>query len=305
MKNLLKNLEVPQKKIDAVLDTDAYNEVDDQFALMYMLKSDERINVRAIYAAPFYNKNSASPADGMKKSYDEILNVLEISGYEQYKNCVFRGSEHYMTDENTPVPSDAMNDLTARARKYSPENPLYVICIAAITNVASAIAAAPDIAENIVIVWLGGHDINNNNACREFNMMQDIAAARVIFRSAAPVVQLPCLGVVSGFAVSKNEFDFWLKGKNKICDYLVDIVMSDQHDPTGRVWPWSRIIWDVTAVAWLLNDGEQFMESVIMPCRIPEYDMNYACSNSAKLIRYVNYIHRDALFEDLIKKLTK
>lgn len=305
MNKLLKNLEVPQGVVDAVLDTDTYNEADDQFALMYMLKSDERINVKAIYAAPFYNKNSASPADGMNKSYDEILKVLEISGYEQYKDCVFHGSQRYMPDENTPVESDAMRDLIARAREYSPGKPLYVVCIAAITNVASAIAAAPDIAENIVIVWLGGHDINNNNACREFNMMQDIAAARVIFNCAAPVVQLPCMGVVSGFAVAKSEFELWLKGKNKICDYLVDIVMSDQKDPTGRVWPWSRIIWDVTAVAWLLNDNGRFMDSVIMPCRMPEYDMKYAYSNNSKLIRYVNYIWRDNLFEDLVNKLTR
>lgn len=302
MNNLLKNLEVPQGIVDAVLDTDTYNEVDDQFALMYMLKSDERINVKAIYAAPFYNKNSTSPADGMNKSYDEILNLLDISGYERYKNCVFHGSEEYMPNENTPVESDAMRDLITRARKYSSEKPLYVVCIAAITNVASAIAAAPDIAENIVIVWLGGHDINNNNACREFNMSQDIAAARVIFNSLAPVVQLPCFGVVSSFAVARPEFDCWFKGKNKLCDYLVSIVMKDQEPAAGT--PWSRIIWDVTAVAWLLNDNDRFMDSAIMPCRIPEYDFNYACSNNSKLIRYVNYIWRDNLLEDLINKLT-
>lgn len=303
MNSFLRNLGVPQGIVDAVLDTDTYNEVDDQFALVYMLKSDERINVKAIYAAPFYNKNSSSPADGMNKSYDEILRVLEISEYEQYKDCVFHGSEKYMPDENTPVESDAMRDLIVRAREYSTEKPLYVVCIGAITNVASAIAAAPDIAENIVVVWLGGHDINNNNACCEFNMRQDIAAARVIFNSASPVVQLPCFGVVSSFAVSQTEFDYWLRGKNKVCDYLVDFVMKDQEYAAGT--PWSRILWDVTAVAWLLNDNDRFMDSTIMPCRIPEYDLKYSYNNNSKLIRYVNYIWRDSLFEDVINKLTK
>ena len=57
---LLKNLEAPQGQIDVVLDTDAYNEIDDQFALAYMVKSKERINVKAIYAAPFFNSNASS-----------------------------------------------------------------------------------------------------------------------------------------------------------------------------------------------------------------------------------------------------
>ena len=69
--------------------------------------------------------------------------------------------------------------------------------------------------------------------------------------------------------------------------------------------PWSRIVWDVTAVGWLLNQDGRFMDSVLMPCRIPEYDMRYACDADAKTICYVNEIQRDALFEDLVKKLTK
>lgn len=32
----MKNLSVPSGKIDVVLDTDAYNEIDDQFAISYM-----------------------------------------------------------------------------------------------------------------------------------------------------------------------------------------------------------------------------------------------------------------------------
>ena len=34
---LFKNLNRPEGKIDVVLDTDAYNEIDDQFAIAYAL----------------------------------------------------------------------------------------------------------------------------------------------------------------------------------------------------------------------------------------------------------------------------
>ena len=49
----IKNLSVPQGRVDVLLDTDAYNEIDDQFAISYLLKSKEKLNTKAIYAAPF------------------------------------------------------------------------------------------------------------------------------------------------------------------------------------------------------------------------------------------------------------
>lgn len=63
---LFKNLQVPSGRVDVVLDTDAYNEIDDQFAISYMLRSKEKLNVKAIYAAPFLNQHSESPKDGKK-----------------------------------------------------------------------------------------------------------------------------------------------------------------------------------------------------------------------------------------------
>ena len=68
----MKNLQVPKGKIDVVLDTDTYNEIDDQFALVYLLRSPEKLNLKAIYAAPYFNDRSTSPEDGMEKSYEEI-----------------------------------------------------------------------------------------------------------------------------------------------------------------------------------------------------------------------------------------
>jgi len=45
----IKKLSVPQGRVDVVLDTDAYNEIDDQFAISYLLKSKEKLNTKAIY----------------------------------------------------------------------------------------------------------------------------------------------------------------------------------------------------------------------------------------------------------------
>lgn len=78
----IKNLSVPTGKVDVVLDTDAYNEIDDQFAIAYLLKSKENLNTKAIYAAPFHNGKSNGPKDGMEKSYQEILKLLSLLGEE-------------------------------------------------------------------------------------------------------------------------------------------------------------------------------------------------------------------------------
>ena len=79
-----------------------------------------------------------------------------------------------------------------------------MISIGAITNIASAILLNPEITGRIVVVWLGGHALGWPDT-EEFNMVQDIAAARIVFGCGVPLVQLPCMGVVSEFATTGPE----------------------------------------------------------------------------------------------------
>ena len=300
MEQRLKNLEIPTGPVDMVLDTDAYNEIDDQFAISYALHATEKLNVLALYAAPFFNNRSNSPADGMERSYQEILKLLRLSKLE----CpVYRGSDRYLPDEQTPVASDAAKHLTELAMRYSPEKPLYVVAIGAITNVASALLMKPEIADNIVVVWLGGNALEWHDNI-EFNIRQDVASARVVFASGAPLVMLPCLGVVSAFTSTEPELTYWLKGKNDLCDYLVQHTVEAANEyAKGRVW--SRVIWDVTTVGWLLNDGRRFMLDKLIPTPIPEYDHHYAQEPRRPLCRYVYHINRDALMGDLFAHISR
>ena len=300
MEQRLKKLEIPTGPVDMVLDTDAYNEIDDQFAISYALHATEKLNVLALYAAPFFNNRSSSPADGMERSYQEILKLLRLSKLE----CpVYRGSDRYLPDEQTPVASDAAKHLTELAMRYSPEKPLYVVAIGAITNVASALLMKPEIADNIVVVWLGGNALEWHDNI-EFNIRQDVASARVVFASGAPLVMLPCLGVVSAFTSTEPELTYWLKGKNDLCDYLVQHTVEAANEyAKGRVW--SRVIWDVTTVGWLLNDGRRFMLDKLIPTPIPEYDHHYAQDPRRPLCRYVYHINRDALMGDLFAHISR
>jgi inosine-uridine nucleoside N-ribohydrolase len=291
----------PEGPVDVVLDTDTFNEIDDQFALSYLVKSGEKLKLQAIYAAPFFNEKSTSPEDGMEKSYQEIMRLLALLEREDLKAKTFLGSRKYLPDEKTPVESDAVADLARRAMGYTAENPLYVVAIGAITNVASALLLRPEIQERIVVVWLGGNALHWPHNY-EFNLMQDIAAARVIFGCGVPLVQLPCLGVVSAFTTSGPELAYHLKGKNKLCDYLVETTEKEAL-ACGQGNTWTRAIWDVTAVAWLLSGD--FMEDRLEHTPVPEYDHRYALRPDGIFYRYVYHIHRDQLFEDLFRKLSE
>lgn len=304
----IKNLTTPVGAVDVILDTDAYNEIDDQFAIAYLLHCGEKLNIKGFCAAPFYNRRSSYPADGMERSYHEILKVLNLAERGELCGKVYRGSLTYLPDEKTPVESEAADFMAKQADSYSPEHPLYIVAIGAITNVASAILMNPRMTENTVVIWLGGHGIHMPRGAAEFNMMQDIAAARVVMGCGVPFVQLPCEGVVDHFLTTGPELNFWLKGKNKLCDYLAEntVHFIETYRLAGACaesQPWSKVIWDVTAVAWLMNDGERFMRDRLCPSPIAEYDGHYAIDTTRHFMKYVYEIHRDALFEELFGRL--
>ena len=290
------------KRLPVVIDTDAYNEIDDQFAIAYLMRSEDQLETLAIYAAPFYNNRASSPADGMEKSYQEILRLMKLMGNDTVP--VLRGSENYLPDEQTPVISDAAKDLARRAMDYTPENPLIVLAIGCFTNVASALLLNAAIADRIKVIMLGGHAQHWGGSCADFNMRQDIAAARVIFRMVDQLVQLPCFGVISHLTMGKAEMEWWLRGKNALCDYLIDAAIEEAESYAAGQ-PWTRVIWDVSAVAWLLNGPTRMLDGRKQPRPMPGYDQKYDDSVKGKNFIYVYGCHRDAIFADMFRKLER
>ena len=293
---ILKTLGIRENSMDLVVDTDAYNEIDDQFALAYVLASDS-FNLKAVCAAPFFNARSKSPADGCEKSFDEIHHILKLAGREEHKDSVYMGSLEFLSNENTPVISPAAEKIAALAMNYTADRPLYVAAVGAITNVASAILINPEIVKRMVVVWLGGHARHWPDAA-EFNLIQDVAAARVVFNSGVPLVQLPCLGVVSSFSFSGDELKARIEGKNRLCDYLYERTVEMYAHKDGS--PWSKILWDVTVPAYLAGG---FTREYIVPSPVIQYDGRYSTDPSRHPMKYVYHIERDALAGDLFNKL--
>lgn len=293
----LARLQPPTGKVRMVLDTDTYNEVDDQFALVYALLSPERLTVEAIYAAPYFNNRSTGPADGMEKSYEEIHRLLEKLNWPQ-REFVYRGATAYLDKSLQPQESAAARDLVERALASPDDDPLYVVAIGAITNVASAVLLEPKIIEKMVVVWLGGHALHWPNT-REFNLKQDVPAARLLFDCGVPFVMIPCMGVTSHLHTTIPELETYVAGWGAIGDYLVEIVKGYHDDHRG----WSKVIWDIATIAYLLD--ARWTPSDLVHSPILTDQVTWSVDHSRHLIRYVHYIHRDPIFRDLFEKLAK
>lgn len=337
-------LQYPLGKVQVVIDTDAYNEVDDQFAIAWALKSPERMNVQAVYAAPFCSKAiqkvmpisddalkmfahyAGTPAEGMEKSYQEILNLFGLLG-EDPKGRVFRGSERYIGNDGQPVESAAARDLVNRAMAMSEGELLYVLAIAAITNVASAILMEPKILDKIVVIWLGGQPPHFKSGV-EFNLMQDMTASKLMFNSGVPLVLIPCMTVASHLTLTLPEVEARLIGKSKISNYLGNIVkemfndagipMSDRslklfylrgmddvpmdvaNSYVAKYVAWSRVVWDISTVGYLMNPN--WCTSSLIPSPVLNDDMSWASAPNRHPIRLCHYLSRDHMFGDLFTK---
>lgn len=298
---LEKRLTSLPKCADVVLDTDCYNEVDDQFALSFLLANPKRVNLLAVTAAPFLNQNSTSPEDGMLKSLDELRRIITLCGRSELLGNTFAGSRDYLENESAPRISPAANEIVRLANLHSPQNPLYVISIGCITNAASALLLDPGIRDKVVYVWLGGHALTWPDTA-EFNMRQDIPAARAVFQSGCALALLPCMGVVSGFTITAPEIRYWLLGQNEVCDYLGNIVLNGMRSLGDT--PWSRVLWDVCAAAWVMNDSERFLKGELRRMPLPNAQYQYSKTEfTSHPIQYIWHVDRDALMGELITSL--
>ncbi len=289
---------------DVILDTDVSNELDDYYAIAYLFRHKDRFNIKGITIAPFapiYNKKVKDIQEGLEASLHDTWDLLHLMGEDDFRQ-VYVGSDRFLENEQTPVESDAADFIIQCSKAYNENHRLYIIAIGAITNVASALLKDPALKDRIAIVWLGGNaDFVPYN--HEFNLIQDVPAARVVMGTDVPFLQVPCQGVVSAFTTGKCEMDCFMKGKNPVCDYLYEKTISTAAEFT-QIPTWSRVIWDVVAVAALLNEDEKYMHITEKPRRLPMMDSGLYENEPLPLsMLCVEQVSRDGLMYDLFTTL--
>lgn len=174
--------EVPKdKKIRVIVDTDAACEADDPFAIAHALMS-KKLEIKAIFAEQFGEGNTT------QRSYNEIETILEAMDLSV---PIFMGEKGKISNIKEDTISPASRYLIEEAKKED-ENPLFVLCLGAITNVASAMKACPDIGKRMTVVWIAGQNLDS---CipdfYEFNSGNDIQAGNYIMSSGVDLWLIP------------------------------------------------------------------------------------------------------------------
>ncbi len=246
-----------------------------------------------------------SPAEGMELSFEEICKVFSLMD-EESTGKVFRGTPGYLSSQDTPVRSEAVDHLIERAM-VDDERPLYVIGIGAATNIAAAILTEPRIIERIVVVWTSAYPtFSNLSNHASLNFMQDLMASRLLFDCGVPHVYLPGFYLGAQLTLTLPDMETWVKGKGKIGDYLHHLYTNNPihyqrgiTDLFGRSW----VMWDLINFAWLLNP--EWVPSQLVSTPKVDDEMYWVKDNGRHLMREATGINRDAIFRDFFTKLEK
>ncbi len=270
----------PLKKI--IIDSDAKNEIDDQYAITYAVLS-ESFDIRGFTAAHFGKDGS------MEKSHEEILYVLDLIGKKD-DYPVLLGAEKALADHTTPCYSDGAQFIINEALKS--QEPLNVICIGPMTNLASAYIIEPDIQNKVKCLWLAGKSWPEGGLF--FNNRNDITAAQVIFSSNIDLTLIPAVGTANSLKVRKRDRQH-IKGCGHIGDYLWKLFIRQLGIP--------KSIYDVVAIAALKIPHSCTWVTAPRPELLKDGTYNH--SHTEGTITVVTDIDEELIREDLFAALDK
>ena len=287
----------PHIRRRVIIDTDAKNEADDQFAIVHALLS-QSLDVRGLIAAHFGTSRSNR---SMEDSREEIDLLLDLMGLEQV--TVANGASTGIPNEQTPLDSAGARLIIAESRLATAQEPLFVAFLGPLTDMASAILLDPDLVHrDIVVIWIGGVGYGGVETYPgiEFNLRNDIAAANVVYDSGITVWQVPS-NVYSQVSVSYAELEEKIGGTSKLADYLI----SQTVEWNRIYWPEpieSRSLGDSPAISLMLYPrGGNFR---IVPA--PRFGQEgHYLPGSGHPIRVVESVDVRFLLEDMFAKIRK
>lgn len=294
---------VPEnKKLRVIINTDCKNEADDQFALAHHLMTPQ-FEVKGIIAAHF-EANHAQYKEGqtMQASYEEICKVLELMELTQeYSDRVKKGGALALKDERTPVDSQGARMIIEEAMREE-DKPLFAVFQGCLTDLASAILLEPAICKRMTAVWIGGGPYPTGGF--EFNLLQDIAAANVVFSSDMPLWQIP-ENVYKQMEVSLAELQYRVQPCGEIGNYLFEqMVDFNERMHVYREWPHGESwgLGDQGTVTVLLEENNRGNYEWIPAPRFSK-EMYYVHKQNARPIRVYHTLDARFTMEDFYAKL--
>jgi purine nucleosidase len=160
------------------------------FRLVHHLLSPS-VDIRAVIGSHLNARdgfdNSKKQADNAAKQALEIIRLVKPTAIVP----VIAGSNTAMMNDSTPVKSEAVRFIIKEAMRTDVKSPLYVVCGAGLTEIASAVLMQPEIEKKIILIWIGGAEYPDlafpppNYSSPEYNLNIDMNAAKVIFNKSS------------------------------------------------------------------------------------------------------------------------
>ena len=283
----------PEAKQRVIVNTDAKNEADDQFAIVHAVLTPS-FDLHGIIPAHFGTGKSAT---SMQDSHDETMLLLRLMGLEGEVR-VEAGATHAMLDELTPADSPGARLIIEQAMKDD-DRPLHVAFYGPVTEMASALLLEPKIEDRGVrVIWIGGGAWPNGG--REYNLSNDIHAANVVMKSKLEVWQVP-RSTYRTMSVSYAELIEKVYPQGEIGKYLIEQLL--EHNAKTRPEMEYRSLGDSPCIG-IIMDSESGKFSW-RPAPTFDAQMHYIHTGKYRPIRVYENVNTRFIHEDLFAKLAQ
>ena len=280
---------IPPKgeKLKILLDTDAKNEIDDQYAMALAMLSPERFDIVGFVGSNFDNERGG--ADSVQKSVDEVNLMLDKAGFSG-KWPVLHGSDP-MRYQFEPSESEGVDFIIEKAMEATPGDPLWLVVLGASTDAASAYLKKPEIAERMVVFFHGR--TRWPEFCYNFNVFGDVRAARTLFH--APL-SLVLFDTGTYLTAPMEETEKYLKPYGELGRYLHEYRLTHPGFQSPK-----KGFFDMGDVAALYDPDLGCWE--ITDCPSVGWDLRYDFHNTKGQILRCYHIDRDRSFHLLYDKV--
>jgi hypothetical protein len=287
-----KDRKVPQipprgKRIRILIDSDAKGEIDDQWAIALAILSPERFDIEGFVGAHFDTRRGGP--DSIAESVREIETVLDKAGMSG-RWPVIPGA-HPLQYKFVPSESEGVDFIIDRAMAGSPEDPLWVIGLGAVTDMASAFLKEPRLVDRVVVFW----HLRTRwpEKCYNFNVFGDVRAARLLFHSPLSFV---LFDTGTYLYCPLEESEKFVNPYGELGQYLHAYRFND---------PWfmqpDKGFFDLGDIAALVEPGLACWEET--ECPEVDWDLDYQFKGTLGSILRCYQIDRDKTFNLLYEKL--
>ncbi|MBP7902155.1 MAG: nucleoside hydrolase [Spirochaetes bacterium] len=187
------------------------------------------VEIRAIIGSFFTEdslNNTDSSAEASCSAVRSLLEKMNLSGNFN----LLKGSNEPMKDTKTPVLSEGAEFIAKEALRNDSDLPLFILCGASLTDLASACLINPEIESNFTAVWIGGAEFSETarkiSVCPEleYNMGIDIISAQYVFNcSNINLWQVP-RDVYRQVMVSYSEIQQRIRNAGELGEYLSGLI---------------------------------------------------------------------------------